>query len=175
MKTTSIALGIIVQALILAGTYLQGVYPLLVGREIVVRTTLRDPRHLLMGQYVDLNYDFSIISLSQFDQQPDRIRKGQVLYVSLKEQEGIWTMSQVSLTPPAQGLFLKGRSDTVCDRQRNRCYYNNISVTYGIERFFASPERALEAERKVRSGQSHVRLSVAPDGQGAIKKLEFSE
>ncbi len=69
----------------------------------------------------------------------------------------------VSLEPPPDGLFIRGR---VAKRVYDSCY----SVRYGIEAFFAPKEKALDFEKKLRHDGVAV-LMVTPDGKAALKDV----
>ena len=63
-KKVFILLGaVLFQLVIIAGMIGKSLYPLVTGTEVRLKTEPRDPRDLLRGDYVVLNYQFSNIRL----------------------------------------------------------------------------------------------------------------
>ena len=135
---------------VLAGMIWQQQQRLAHGREVILRVRPFDPRDLLLGHYVTLQFDISSIPASAFPSSvPDGNRvRGRSVYVVLRKEAGspFWTLSRASWEPPAglapDEVMLKGRAQHAFD--------GRVRVAYGIERYYAPKERARALERLVR-------------------------
>ena len=161
MKQRTLGLALLavltLQVVILAGVFVNGFYPLWLGKEIRVETRPVDPRDLFRGNYARLGYDFSTLPATGF-------RPGDVIYLPLEQDGDLWRGLTPSHQPPAQGLYLRGRVSGLPWGGTRR-------VTYGIEALFAPKEKALQLERELRDGAVAV-LKVAPNGRAALVTVE---
>lgn len=161
MKQRTLGLALLaaltLQVVILAGVFVNGFYPLWLGKEIRVETRPVDPRDLFRGNYARLGYDFSTLPATGF-------RPGDVIYLPLEQDGDLWRGLTPSHQPPAQGLYLRGRVSGLPWGGTRR-------VTYGIEALFAPKEKALKLERELRDGAVAV-LKVAPNGRAALVTVE---
>ena len=161
MKQRTLGLALLaaltLQVVILAGVFVNGFYPLCLGKEIRVETRPVDPRDLFRGNYARLGYDFSTLPATGF-------RPGDVIYLPLEQDGDLWRGLTPSHQPPAQGLYLRGRVSGLPWGGTRR-------VTYGIEALFAPKEKALQLERELRDGAVAV-LKVAPNGRAALVTVE---
>ncbi|MDP5208641.1 GDYXXLXY domain-containing protein [Microbulbifer sp. 2205BS26-8] len=166
-RTIPIALGMAIaaQCLILIGLYVEAQVPLWLGEPIRVKTVPVDPRSLFRGNYARLNYDFSTIAQSAF-QEDQPLRQGEVVYVSLKKHpSGLYVFSSASLERPQRGIFLRGR--VAGNRWSNTGDYR---IKYGIEAYFAPREKALQLEDALRDG-GVAELMVMSSGRAGLRKL----
>lgn len=111
----------------------------------------RDPRDLLRGDYVWLNYKVSNVSFSAFATAPDRAGPGDRVYVALAARGGDWEVAGASLSKeklalaPDQRLLVGTIQYVVRPRQ-------SLRVAYGIERYYVPegkgvpPRGRMEAE-----------------------------
>lgn len=153
------------QIIVLMGIYIKAALPLYFGEEIIVNTRPVDPRSLFRGNYARLNYDFSRLEYSKM-QPKQEIRKGEVLYVSLVAKDGVYHAESFSMQRPESGIYLRGRSQSnVLKRSKRR-----VSIRYGIEAFFASPEKAIALEEQLRDDALAV-LMVSSSGQVRVKSV----
>lgn len=161
MKQRTLGLALLaaltLQVVILAGVFVNGFYPLWLGKEIRVETRPVDPRDLFRGNYARLGYDFSTLPATGF-------RPGDVIYLPLEQDGDLWRGLTPSHQPPAQGLYLRGRVSGLPWGGTRR-------VTYGIEALFAPKEKALQLERELRDGAVAV-LKLAPNGRAALVTVE---
>lgn len=158
---------IVFQVLILAGEYLNSVYPIWFGQEIRLKTIPVDPRSMFRGNYARLNYDITSVPLPVVNK-GEALRQHTTIYVSLKENDqGIYELAGTSLTKPKDGIFMRGRL------QSRRWFFDsgrNQDIKYGIEAFFAPKERALQLERDLRNGGIAV-VMVASNGKATLKDV----
>jgi uncharacterized membrane-anchored protein len=148
---------IVLQLTVLIMEYGNAVYPLLTGQEIKIKVIPVDPRSLFRGNYARLNYDISRVTLPSESRIP---RVNELVYIGLKENgAGIYEEVSVSLLKPDTGIFIKGR----VKYSRTK----DIQVRYGIEAFFAPKEKALDLEKKLRTGGVAI-IKVAKNGKPAL-------
>ncbi|WP_442967577.1 GDYXXLXY domain-containing protein [Rhizobium sp. BR 362] len=147
------------------------------GVEVLLKTAPIDPRDLLRGDYVTLNYDISRVPVSTLiDGTPTDSRKNQILSVRLKKQDddywGIIESSFGTLEPKPDTVVLKtlpfdyfSYGDSAPSPQAT------IPVTYGIERYYV-PEGA---GRTIEDARNHDRVAIAArvsaDGEAHIRSL----
>lgn len=169
MHNKTIAAGllaaIIFQTCVLAGEYLGAVYPLWTGQAVKLKTMPVDPRSLFRGNYARLRYEISTIPAANF-KQPDQLRNGEVIYVSLKAgPDEVYSYSGVSLDQPTSGIFLRGR---IANERRDR-HAPSLRIKYGIEAYFAPKQKALALERKL--GNALAVIMVAGNGRATLQDV----
>ena len=124
------------------------------GQEVVLKVRPFDPRDLLLGHYVRLQFDISRIPASSFIDTPAEAASAQALrgrdaYVVLRKDAAgpFWSVARASWNRPenvASGeVLLKGRVARVEGETL-------VHVRYGFERYYAPQKRAQELERLVR-------------------------
>ena len=158
-----IGLGVAValQLFVLLGMVGRAALPLWKGTEIRVKTVPYDPRSMFRGNYARLNYEFSTIPHSMLEG-GRKLQRGEIIYVSLKPGEsGLYSITDVSLDKPAEGVFMRGRITRA---------YKPYRVSYGIEAFFAPKKKALQLEHDLRKGGVAV-LMVMDNGRVSLKDV----
>jgi len=158
---------VVFQVLILAGEYINSVYPIWFGKEIRLKTIPVDPRSMFRGNYARLNYDITNIPLPAINEGKS-FRQHTTIYVSLKENDkGLYELAGARLEKPKEGIFIRGRL-----QYRHWFFDNDRSgdIKYGIEAFFAPKERALQLERDLRNGGIAV-VMVASNGKATLKDV----
>ena len=166
---------IIVQVLILSLEYLNSVYPLWIGQKITLAVRPVDPRSLFRGNYARLNYDIERLDRGLYkDNAFQKAKRGSVIYVSLEKQEDVWVPKTVQPDKPTKELFIRGRV-------RGNHPSNQTTVQYGIEAYFAPPEKAKAVERDLRQAQrghdidtslAVAEVMVAPNGKAALLRVK---
>lgn len=169
MSRKKIAIGlfavVLFQGAVLAGEYLNAVYPHWTGTEIRLKTVPVDPRSLFRGNYARLSYDISRLPRKLYKGQ-QTLRENELLYVSLVEnKEGLFEASEIMLQPPDSDLFIRGRLE-----RRLWASSDNVRLRYGIEAFFAQKQDALALEKELRTGGVAV-VMVAKNGKAALKDV----
>lgn len=157
------------QLAIIGGLFARARMPLLVGEEIRVAVRPVDPRSLFRGNYAELTYDFGSLGPDLLDGIPQKmLGRGQVIYVQMAENDGLWEATGVSLEQPEEGIYLRGRTD------QRRWWSGHLRVNYGIEAWFAAKHDAIALEEQVRdrSVQTIAVLKVAPGGRVALADIE---
>lgn len=153
-----LAITISAQMMVLVTEYLSSVWPLWFGNPITLETKPVDPRSLFRGNYVLLNYTISDVSknLTHEDFKP-----GEVGYVTLKEEDGLFVASALQREKPETGIYIRGRVKKVKPDYR---------LKYGIEAYFMPKEKALQTERSVRGG-AQAEIFLLGNGKAALSKL----
>ena len=175
MRKGLIIAAAVVQAAIVAGMLYMAMEPLRTGRLLVVEVQGVDPRDIMRGQYVELSYPFSTVSLDSVTCDLDRYgvyRYGDVVYVSLDGTVDP-KVRTISLNKPEDdGPYLKGR----IPRRFSGSPLTTLDVEYGIESYFTNPDRADDLDSiLIRSGRVRVHLRVDDDGDARIADLEVIE
>ncbi|RCW24750.1 putative membrane-anchored protein [Ciceribacter lividus] len=143
------------------------------GAEIVLKTVPVDPRDLLRGDYVVLSYEVSRIPVSlvkgdwpapgSWTRMNVRLRPG---------PDGYWTVAEAAFgdLPPAEG-------SVVLRTQRFRLYTTpaddggEISVDYGIERYYVPEGEGRPIEDARNDDEVSVAARVGAGGQAQIREL----
>lgn len=136
-------------------------FTLKTGREVLLKTVPVDPRDLLRGDYVILNYEVAQI--------PSYFRdygENKTVYVMLRtDKKNIAHFDGITDKQP-KSLFLKGRTgkcQTIIPFYRSgRC------VNFGIESYFVKEGTGRELERDLRNG-ALVKVAIDKNGNAKVK------
>lgn len=143
------------------------------GTDVLLKTAPVDPRDLLRGDYVILSYDISTISTTSIT--GTRPETGDVarLHVRLKPgADGFWTVSAASFDPLAEedgSVVLLSQPVTIYDWEWQNA--GNLTVSYGIERFYVPEGEGTPIEDGRNQGRVSVAARVSEDGQAQIRAL----
>ena len=134
--------------------------PIYFGKEILLRTTVYDPRDMFRGDYVRLSYGFAgIYELDKRGLSKRRQLHGTEIYAVLKQdKDGKYKFDKYSFERPNGGTFLAGRVD-----------YN--TAKFGIEAFFMPPKKARQMERDMMEFNATAVISVMDNGKARIKDI----
>lgn len=148
MKISKIGIGLAVaigfQIAILLGIYIGAATPFWTGKEVRIKTIPVDPRSMFRGNYARLRYEISEIEIKHFPQ-PEILRDGERVYIRLKtDSNQRYVFAGASLTPPEEGVFIRGRIKDQYSHDRRPNFEKNgksyFKIKYGIEAFFAKKE-----------------------------------
>lgn len=138
------------------------------GRTLYLRTAPLDPRDVMRGDYVRLNYEVSRVPRSLWQGSPADTNSTQAwpprdtpVYALLREdEEGVADLVALTDRRPEGGLFIRGRSEPSWGQQ--------VAVRYGLEAYFMEQGKALELEqRQTRDGiQVPLEMAVAVNARG---------
>ena len=137
-------------------------YILNTGREVLLKTIPVDPRDLLMGDYVILNYDISQLPES------DKYLKDypqETVYVILKtDKNNIASIERIhrGVSQPDAPLYLRGRISKCNNWQTGAC------INYGIESYYVKENTGRELENNLRNG-ALVKVSIDHQGNAKVK------
>ena len=130
------------------------------GEEIRLRAEPVDPLDVFRGNYVVLRYDIS--SPSVFT----RVSRGERVCVGLHRSGNAWTGGHAEPGPAPDGTAICGRARRAAEPGER------VEVVFGIETYYASPERAREIEQSISRGRLYVVVDLDEDGSARIKRLE---
>lgn len=142
------------------------------GTEIRLAMEPVDPRDLLLGHYVELVTPLQRLDTSQFGDDGGHVyERGDRVYVGL-ETDSDGSSRPVSLHASAPGgMFVEGRVRYASNAGDEPGQW--LTVHYNIERYFASPEAALELEDFRNERRLRLVVSVSESGSAVIKGLEI--
>ena len=166
MRTKLIIAAILVQFLVLGWMACEREWIVRNSPTVWLRTAPIDPRDLFRGDYVTLGYEISTIPAEKFGpelkthmadlakRQANNSYSGRnretVLYATLQvhPESGVAEIATADLTPPASGLFIKGRV---------RPYLSSLQssltgVAFGIDAYFVQQGKGNELERRAPEG-----------------------
>jgi len=174
---------------IVTGMVLLSMRPLWDGREIRLVVQGRDPRDLFRGDYVALNYEFSLLNLDSIpnDLDPDvRYHFGDELYLEMKQRGRFHRPVGLWRKPHEKNLFIKvivqyhilPTDNAVIMAQKPKHGRGLIALKGGIEEYYTNPEAAkrldsLVNRARVDSVQAVAYVMVSEDGEARIKKVRY--
>jgi uncharacterized membrane-anchored protein len=134
------------------------------GTTILLETASVDPRDLLRGDYVVLNYAISVVDTSGLPGDHS-YRSGQAVYVGLENDGRFWKAVSMGLTKPGHGTFLRGKVKTF--------YASRADIEYGLESYFVAEGEGRSIEKMMRGEKSSLAVETVVDKQGSavIKRL----
>jgi uncharacterized membrane-anchored protein len=137
------------------------------GTEVILKTAPVDPRDLLRGYFVRLNYNISRISPADLAEPMSKnelangFKRHSQIFVKLQpDKEKFWTPVSIHRTIPkhktgtprtSQSVLIRGRVlYDACKSKRSLTHVCKISIRYGIEKFFAQKKRTRKLEEFAR-------------------------
>lgn len=143
------------------------------GTEVLLQTAPVDPRDLLRGDYVILTYDISTISTTSISGTRPTEGKVAKLHVRLKPgADGFWIVSEASFDALAAqdgSVVLVSQPVTIYDWEWSNG--GNVTVSYGIERFYVPEGEGKPIEDGRNQGRVSVAARVSDAGQAQIRAL----
>lgn len=144
-------------------------YTVSTGEKILLKTIPVDPRDILRGDYVVLNYEISRIDIGKIRYDGRSFSSGDTFYLTLRKADKYWVPEAIlSSAPKGDVLFIKGTVKS--------SYSNTITVAYGIENYFVPEGRGIEIERNLRvrsNAPVDVEVSVDNFGNAIISRIFF--
>ncbi|TCR92616.1 GDYXXLXY domain-containing protein [Rhizobium sp. BK376] len=141
------------------------------GSEVLLKTAPVDPRDLLRGDYVTLNYDISRVPASTVVGGMPTEAGEKTLWVRLQKQgDGFWGIAESSFSP------LQSKPDTVLIESLPFNYYpveadQSFQVDYGIERFYVPEGKGHDIETVRTDGRVSVAARISGGGEAQIRTL----
>lgn len=146
------------------------------GQEVALKTAPIDPRDLLRGRYVRLNYAASSIDVDDIlpwlDDDERRVSRDRTVYVTFEsDAEGFDVPTDVVLKRPSGGKYIRA---SVTGGQ---VFFNGdvigggrLRVDFGVDRFYTNEQLAPELEERMRDGEiTTVVVAVDEAGTAQIK------
>lgn len=147
-------------------------YILRTGTEIKLKTEAVDPRDLLRGDYVVLNYPISRLRVGQLVGPLPTTRKDVRFYVRLiSDADGFAVVKEASVEPlppePDTVVLITEPVVFVPGRDSNQ----TIAVRYGIERFYLPEGEGKALEQQRNQGAVTVAARVSASGKVQLRQL----
>ncbi len=137
-------------------------YTLITGREVLLKTIPVDPKDLLMGDYVTLNYAISRIPYKF--QNPDFYANEEVFVVLKIDENNIASIDNiVTGNNPPHSLCIKGKIS-----KNNASSFRNARIVYGIESYYVKEHTGRILEKDLRNG-ALVRVRIDKYGNAKVK------
>jgi len=147
------------------------------GTEVLLKTAPVDPRDLLRGDYVILTYDISTISTTSVTGQKPETGDAERLHVRLKPgTDGYWIVSEVSFDPlqaEEGSVILLSMPITIYDWEWQNA--GNLTVSYGIERYYVPEGEGKPIEDGRNQGRVSVAVRISETGQAQIRALMLDD
>jgi uncharacterized membrane-anchored protein len=164
VKLLALAGVILLQSAWMLGTAAVQERNLAAGKVVMLETRPVDPRDLLRGDYVILNYIISTIPREQFTgASATNLLQGQTVYVQLEPRGEFYEVAQAStdkLIGRDEYVVLKGLVD-----HWSRGSTNSVRVKYGLERYYVREGTGDP------TGKVTVAVAVPDSGHGLIKQV----
>lgn len=167
MKTKLLILVLALQTAWILGTAIVHENILRVGQIVLLETQPVDPRDLLRGDFVRLNYKISDVPRERFFSPPlnGELASGTTVYVALVPDatnnfSEVHRASTEWFSPASNEVIMRGRA---AESWRNRS--GTVHVEYGLEQYFVAEGTGNP------SGKLTVQAAVAKSGQASIKEV----
>lgn len=138
MKHKFLVFAFVAQFALIALVFFNAYLPILFGDEVKLRARGYDPRDILSGNFVRLDYGVSVEE-SEFNATQNR-KNFFVLLVD-ENNNGVFKFGDIVLDEPQNALYVKAK----------RTYVWSDTLVIGAEKYFAPKEKALEIERKLQN------------------------
>lgn len=151
---------IISWVVIILSMTIYNLFPLIIGKEVLLEINPIDPRDLLRGDYVILNYKISSSELCKQKYSDDKV----IVILKTDENniadiESIITNREKVKSDLKNRLYLKGT-------------IKNYRIKYGIENYFVKEKTGKEIENKINSKKkSYAKVMISPFGSAKVKEL----
>lgn len=138
MKHKILIFGFVVQFLLIGVMFMNAYLPVFFGTQVKVRAFGYDPRDLLAGNFIRLNYNISFKDEHLFPHN----EKDFFILLDDSDKDGIFEFGEVLSQKPQNKLYVKAR------------YKNYRNLQIGVEKYFVSKKRAIELEKSLNLAQN---------------------
>lgn len=151
------------------------------GKLILLETQPVDPRDLLRGDYVILNYKISNVPANLFSPPiAEALPSGQTVYVGLTKHGEFHEVIRAStepLTAMDGEIILQGRND---ERRWWSAQTNSVHIEYGLERYYVhegtgNPRGKLTVQAAVPASGKAIIKQVFVDGKPYAEAMKQTE
>lgn len=159
MKHKILIFGFVVQFLLIGAMFINAYLPVLFGTQVKVRAFGYDPRDLLAGNFIMLDYNLSL----KEEQSLFLTERDFFILLDDSNKDGIFEFGEVLLHKPQDKLYVKAK----------RKYYTNLQI--GVEKYFVSKKRAIEIEKSLNSAQTAIVTLKIHKGKARIVDFELEK
>lgn len=139
MKHKFLVFAFVAQFALIALVFFNAYLPILFGDEVKLRARGYDPRDILSGNFVRLDYD---IRVKEGEFNAIQNRKNFFVLLVDENNNGVFKFGDIVLDEPQNALYVKAKRTDVW------------TLVIGAEKYFAPKEKALEIERKLNALRS---------------------
>lgn len=133
------------------------------GTKVLLKTVPVDPRDILRGDYVILNYEISRLNLDNIPSDFTNLSQRSRIFLILEKKDKYWFAKEIRKDKPKKDMiFIKGKVKKINGKE--------IFVAYGIESYFVPEGKGREIE-KLRGKSLSVEVSIDSFGNAIIDKL----
>lgn len=166
--------GAVISALLQSGILYAGIEQraaiLRSGHEVVLQTEPVDPRDLMRGDYVTLNYEISSVARKDIEGQPPNDARS--VYVALKAGNGgVWHLSRASFAPfndlSADEVMIRGTATYPVSETGP----GTVRLRYGIERYYVPEGEGRAIEDSQRALRITAVVAINNAGKAVLKAL----
>jgi uncharacterized membrane-anchored protein len=145
------------------------------GTEVTLQTRPIDPRDLLRGDYVVLNYDISQLPAGLLQNKLAGTRNPIVFVKLAPNRDGLYEAISVHTDPVAvkgPEVLIRGRVayGATCGPM-GRAFCDKLQVRYNLESYFVPEGEGQKLEQVRNQRKLMVVAAVMPSGRAAIKRL----
>ena len=145
------------------------------GTEVTLQTRPVDPRDLLRGDYVTLNYDISSLPAGLLKDELSAAPNPVVFVKLAPNRDGIFEAISVHADVVAVNspeVLIRGRVayGAACGARRGQ-FCDTLQIRYDLERYFVPEGEGRNLEQVRNQRKLMVVAAVAPSGRAAIKRL----
>lgn len=143
------------------------------GTEVVLETTMVDPRDFFRGHYVTLRLNIQQVDRAKLAP-VDQLEQGKPLFALLQKGEGAyWEVASLSTKTPDKGPFLKSKTKFRTFMVSDKNTRKTVGIQLPFTRYYAPKKQAQELEKLRNAGKMGIIVSVLPDGRGKIKGVSL--
>ncbi|MDR1966729.1 MAG: GDYXXLXY domain-containing protein [Synergistaceae bacterium] len=140
---------------------------LLLGTRVLLETVPADPRDILRGDYVVLDYEIANPPENMLPEETEENYIEKDVYVTLNiDKDGVGTIKDISSRRPAENLYLRGRL--------GRWSWSRASIDYGLGVYYVPEGTGRNIERKISDSKVLADVRILR-GYSVIKGLVFVE
>ena len=144
------------------------------GEDITLETKPVDPRDLLYGDYVYLEYEIQDVDKGDMDEdllkKLDLQKNGQIpVYAVLKRDGTVHKLDQLRVKKPVDGVYLKGQLNFYgywAGRKKSTVY----NVDFNLDRYYVPENTGKSLEASARDGNLIAKVKVR-NGYGILTNL----
>jgi uncharacterized membrane-anchored protein len=142
------------------------------SRDIWVKPVPVDPHDLFRGEYISLQYDFSIYNSNKLKPGEKEPRQANYLYAVLKEEQNLWILDYFSFDKPSSNrIFLKGKFRGGFNEEN---VFDEAFIVYNLESWFVPEGQGPILEQNI-GGLLKAKLRVNPWGWVRIIEVSTEE
>ncbi len=146
------------------------------GVEVVMQSTMRDPRDFFKGHYTRIALTASRIT-SADTRMEEKVSRGPAFLI-LKKGDHFWVPTALVKLRPSDGVYLAVKVTSVprtITGDAGESNVRKVSLDLGISRYYAAKKRALDLEKRNLEGKLGLILSVLPNGTTKIKGVSINK